>query len=269
MSQVVLDRVSRARTFLFVPGDRPDRFAKAIGAGAGLVILDLEDSVAAEAKDAARENVVDIARHAGVVAVRINAVGTAWHDDDVAALGHIECVVMLPKAEDAFDGQWPVIALIETARGVLNASAVASTAARLAFGSFDLAAELGVRPEDRDAMSTARGALVLASAAAGIAAPIDGVTGNVSDDEAFRDDVLHARSIGFGAKLCIHPRQVPIAEALVRPSAEELVWAERVTRAAEVAGGGVGTLDGRMIDRPVAERARRLLEAIEPTLGDD
>lgn len=259
---------SSARTFLFVPGDRPERFAKARAAAPGLVILDLEDAVAPEAKTAARDHVVEVLGGGLRAAVRVNATGTPWHDDDLEALTGLNCAVLVPKAESPaliaqIAARWPVVALVETARGVLDTASLAEVdgVVRLAFGSFDLAAELGVSPDDREAMAPARGAVVLASAAAGISQPVDGVTSNVSDLETLAEDVGYARRLGFGAKLCIHPNQVPVADRCLLPSTEELIWARTIVRAALDGGGAVVVVDGKMVDKPVIDRALRLIDA--------
>jgi citrate lyase subunit beta/citryl-CoA lyase len=259
-------------TLLFVPGDRPDRFDKAAAAGPDLVVLDLEDAVAPDAKDAARDHVVAWLGAGGRAAVRINAAGTPGHDEDLRALSGTALPVMLPKAEDPaglagvaarLHPGATLLALVETAAGVLAAPSLAAVdrVARLVLGTYDLAAQLGVSPDDRDAMAGARQALVLASAAAGLAGPVDGVTGDVGDDDRLRDDLAYAVRLGFGGKLCIHPRQVPVAREAFLPSAEELAWARRVVEAA--AGAGAVLLDGAMVDKPVVDRARRLLAAAE------
>lgn len=268
------DLVSSARTLLFVPGNRAERFAKAFATPADLVILDLEDAVAPAEKQDAREAVVAwldtlAGEDAARVAVRINAAGTPWHEADLSAVADRAGAVMLAKAEaggalEAVGRAAVVVALIETATGVLDARPIARTAgvARLAFGSFDLAAELGVDPVDADALRAARSALVLASASAGLAGPIDGVHAAIEDAEALAAETTAARRLGFAGKLCIHPRQVEVVDAVLRPSREDVAWAERVLGAvpADLAGGVV-TVDGRMVDKPVIERARRIRAA--------
>jgi citrate lyase subunit beta/citryl-CoA lyase len=262
------DDLSAARTLLFVPGDRPERFAKAAASGADLVVLDLEDAVAPEDKSAARAQVAAELSRGGRCVVRINAVGTPWCDDDLAMVAGHECVVMVPKAEDpsslariaaALPASTPLIALVETAAGILAAPAVAASpgVSRLAFGSFDLAAQLGVEPTDRIALQAARSALVLASAAAGISPPIDGVTGAVSDDALLVEETGHARRMGFEARLCIHPRQVPLVAEALRPTETQVAWARAVL--ASSLSPGVAVVDGEMVDKPVVDRARRVL----------
>jgi citrate lyase subunit beta / citryl-CoA lyase len=257
-----------ARSLLFVPGSRPDRFVKAADSGADLVVIDLEDAVAPAGKAEARRHAVAwLAEHAW--GVRINPPGTEWFAEDLDAIARHRCVVMVPKAESAEQladicGRLApgsaVVALVETAAGVLQAEAVAAVDGvdRLAFGNFDLAAQLGVSPDDRDAMATARGTLVLASTAAGIAPPFDGVSGDVRDDEGLRVDLAASVRLGFSGKLCIHPRQVDVVHHVLAPAEEEIAWADRIVRAA--GDGGVAVVDGQMVDKPVVDRARRILE---------
>jgi citrate lyase subunit beta / citryl-CoA lyase len=268
------DDLAAARTLLFVPGDRPERFPKAVASGADLVVLDLEDAVAPEAKNAARASVAAALSEGGRYAVRINAVGTRWFDDDLAMVATHDCAVMVPKAEDpatlagiaaALPDSAPLVALLETAAGVLAAPAVAASpgVSRLALGSFDLAAQLGVEPTDRTALQVARSALVLASAAAGLSSPVDGVTGAVSDDALLVEETDHARRMGFGARLCIHPRQVPLVAQALKPSEAQLAWARAVLAASS--SSGVAVVAGEMVDKPVLDRARRLLTGHDST----
>ncbi|KZB83158.1 HpcH/HpaI aldolase/citrate lyase family protein [Amycolatopsis regifaucium] len=262
----LVNRVRDAATLLFVPGDRPERFAKAERAEADLVVLDLEDAVAPERKVYAREQVVAWLGEHAHCAVRVNAAGTPWHDEDLAALARFRCVVMVPKADPVSArtaagelGVLPVlIALIETARGVLDAREIASVpnVHRLALGTFDLAAELGVDPADIDALAPARGALVLASAASGLPGPVDGVTGDLRNSERLAHDVRYARQLGFTGKLCVHPLQVSVAAAALRPSREEIRWAHSVVT---TAGDGAVAVEGQLVDKPVLDRARRVL----------
>lgn len=263
------DTLAAARTLLFVPGDRPDRFAKAVAAGADGIVLDLEDAVAPHDKSTTRTAIADwLAEQGPGFTVRINAAGTPWFADDLAMVTEHGVAVMVPKAEDRAtldDLALPVIIpLVETAAGVLNAAEICSArgVARAAFGSIDLAAQLEVAPEDHLALAHARSALVLGSAAAGVAPPLDGVTTNLSDTEVLLDDMREARRLGYTGKLCIHPRQIKPLHTLLAPTTEEITWAEKV-----LALGGAGAavaIDGHMIDKPVLDRARRLLERVNP-----
>ncbi|WP_248492073.1 CoA ester lyase [Tsukamurella sp. PLM1] len=259
---------------LFVPGSRPDRFAKAQASGADAVVFDLEDAVAPGAKQAALEEVVGwlAGRGRDVPAmVRVNAIDTPWHASEVEMLRGLDVALMLPKAETPEDvtalhrgaGGLAVVPLVETPRGVLRAEAIAAAAGvvRLALGHIDLAAALGVDPDCHEAFRHVRAQLVLAGAAAGLAAPIDGVTTTLGDPEPLGRDLKHALSLGFGAKLCIHPGQVEAVHAACRPTADQAAWAERVVAAVGSDGtaGGAIAVDGRMVDPPVVARAVALL----------
>ena len=262
------DRIAAARSLLFVPGNRPDRFDKAASSGADLVIIDLEDAVAAADKERARDAAEAWLDHGNRAVVRINAPGTSWFEADLGMAAQYGCPVMIPKAEDLAvladlaartAGRCDLVPLIETALGVERAHQVCSTpgAVRAAFGNVDLAAQLGVTHDDRAALACARSRLVVASAAAGIGPPVDGVTTAVRDVDVLRDDIAHARRLGFTGKLCIHPAQLPGVAVGFMPSAEEVRWA----RAVFDAGESVTTVDGQMVDRPVLIRARRVLAA--------
>ncbi|QKT08803.1 CoA ester lyase [Gordonia sp. X0973] len=262
-------RVRTAATFLFVPGNRPERFEKAMGAGADLVVLDLEDAVGADEKDAARRNVERFVAAGNECVVRVNAPNSGLLRADLAALDGLRCAIMVPKSEDpeqlrrigAARGLVPVmIALVETARGVVDAAQIARVPGiqRLALGSFDLAAELGIDPVDQQALAATRGNLVLASAAAGLSGPVDGVTAAVDDTDKIAAETTAARRLGFAGKLCIHPRQVPTVASAFAPTEAEQVWARRVLEAI-AEGDGVAVLDGEMIDKPVLDRAQRIL----------
>ena len=270
--------VASARTLLFVPGDRPERFAKAAVSGAD-VVVDLEDAVAPEAKEAARAEVVNWFAEGGVGIVRVNAPDTSWFEDDVAALAPHVDVVLMPKAHDphavselvdTLRRQRPdagVLALIETASGLIAAPAIAAVdgVVRLAFGNFDLGTELGVDPDDRDTLRSLRTQLVVASAAAGLPSPVDGVSGAIDDAAAIDADTRDARRGGYGAKLCIHPRQVPVVAAALAPSEEQVAWARRIVAVWETTTSGAVALDGTMVDKPVVDRARRVLRAADVT----
>ncbi|MCR6484912.1 CoA ester lyase [Amycolatopsis sp. OK19-0408] len=257
--------LSTARTFLFVPGDRPDRFGKAAASGADVVVLDLEDAVAPDRKPEARRHLRAWLREGGAAVVRVNAPGTPWHDDDLAMAAEAAAAVMVPKAEDpaalaAIARRVPaIVPLVETAAGVLGAPAVcaAPSVVRPAFGSVDLGAQLGVDHRSHDALRHARATLVLAAAAAGCAAPIDGVTTALDDPAALRADTEHAAMLGFTAKLCVHPRQVDVVHDAFAPSEEDVAWARRVVAAA--GDGAAVAHGGEMIDRPVLLRAQAVL----------
>jgi citrate lyase subunit beta / citryl-CoA lyase len=264
------------RSYLFVPGDRPERFAKALASGADAVVVDLEDAVAPAAKSAARSHVAhwlaSVPERDRVV-VRINDESTPWYAADVALLAATRAAaVMVPKAEaalpladlrDACPGI-TLLPLVETARGMLAAQQLAEAPGvlRLVFGTIDYRLDLDLG-DDPVALDAGHAHLVLVSRAAGIAAPVAGVTAAIGDEVQLQADLACARQPGFGAKLCIHPLQVATVHDLLAPSAAELEWAVRVLQAAataQAAGQGAVQLDGRMIDKPVIERARRTVE---------
>ncbi|MEU9546962.1 HpcH/HpaI aldolase/citrate lyase family protein [Streptomyces mirabilis] len=265
-------RIADARSFLFVPGSRPDRFAKAQNSHADIVILDLEDAVAPQDKSDARAAVVGwLAKHPAVV--RINAVGTPWHQEDLAALNAAEHLlgVMLPKAESsdevyatsvALHGV-PLLALVETAKGIRDAAQVAETVGvvRLAFGSYDFCRDAGVTNSSGDEreLLLARSTLVIASRAAGLPGPVDGVQGDIADESGLLASTRRAADLGFTAKLCIHPAQLHSVHEALRPGEEELAWARRVLQVAGDSAGAAVRVDGQMIDKPRLDLARRLL----------
>jgi citrate lyase subunit beta/citryl-CoA lyase len=262
------------RTYLFVPGDRHERFAKALASAADAVVLDLEDAVAPSAKDVARGAVAAaLTADANRLVVRINDVATPWFAEDLAMLAtHRVPAVMLPKAERASDVERvrsacpdiAVLALVETARGVLAAESLAAAPGvqRLVFGTIDFALDLDLSGDlaPTVGLDAAASRLAWASRAAGIASPVAGVTTALDDEALLLGDLARARAHGFAAKLCIHPKQIAPIHAALAPSDAERAWAERVLAAAADAGGAAAQLDGRMIDKPVIERARRLLE---------
>lgn len=258
-------------SYLFVPADRPERFAKALAAGAHAVIVDLEDAVAPGAKPVAR-TALGQWLHSGAVQpvhVRINAPGTPWCDEDLALCAHPAVTgIVLPKAESpaqvgrvaAAAPGTPVLPLIESATGLAAARAIATAAgvARLVFGSIDFQADLGIEGDD-DALLSFRSELVLASRLAQLQPPVDGVTTSLDDADAVARDTARARRLGFGAKLCIHPRQVAAVNEGFRPSPAELDWARRVLAAIASSDGAAVAVEGKMVDAPVLKRAQALL----------
>jgi citrate lyase subunit beta/citryl-CoA lyase len=259
----------RITTLLFVPASRIDRLEKASGSGADAIIIDLEDAVAASEKDAARAAFAKARLPDIPVIVRINAVGTSWHlaDIEMAAARDVGAI-MLPKSENGSmiedvctaTGK-PVVALVETARGIsaLHEIAEATGIRAIAFGSLDFSADIGCAHEP-EALLFARSQIVLASRKAGLAAPIDGVSLSVSDDMLVEEDARRAVRLGFGAKLCVHPRQIEAVMRGFTPSAADIAWAYRVVSAA---GGGAIVVDGMMVDRPVWSRAEKILRLAE------
>ena len=274
------DRLALARSFLFVPATRPERYAKAHASGADAIIIDLEDAVAAREKNSARDQLASAFEQLGAPerarsVVRMNASGTPWFEDDLKLLADLVGqglrAVMLPKAESALVLQQlaralgagcALLPLVESLAGWdgVDALAAAPQVLRLAFGHLDFQADVGMAAgADEVELVPVRLAVVLAARRAGLAAPIDGVTAAIRDAERLQEDAARSRRFGFGAKMCIHPEQIALVNAAFSPSAAELDWARRVLAAVEAAGGGVVSLDGRMVDGPVVRSAQRTL----------
>ncbi len=274
-------------SWLYVPGDRPDRFAKAAASGAHVVILDLEDAVAPAHKEAARREAVawlpDAA--AGTVEVRVNALGTRWAADDLAALAGWAALraVRIPKVQrgadvhaaidQLADPDVPLNCVLETALGVENAFAVATAHDRvhaIGLGEADLAGDLGVGDAG---LVWSRARVVSASRAAGLGAPAQSVFTNVTDLDGLRQSCLSGRELGFVGRSAIHPRQIPVIHDAYRPSDDELAAAQAVLAGlaeAEQIDAGVAVLaDGRMVDAAMRKRALDLVElaAVLPPRG--
>jgi citrate lyase subunit beta/citryl-CoA lyase len=266
-------RVAQARSFLFVPGNRHERFEKAARSGADVVILDLEDGVAPGDKPAAREAIArEWAKVKAVgipVVVRLNALSTAYGETDLAWAAQLDApaAVMLPKAETAapiervHDAlERPVLPLIESAAGYAGLAAVAGARGvlRLFLGHIDFMADTGiVCGDDEVEVAPLRFAMAMATRANRLAAPVDGVTIQINDLDRLRRDTRRAIRFGFGGKMCIHPSQVPVIHEACRPTDDELTWARKVLAADEASGGAAVQVDGRLVDLPVVLQARR------------
>lgn len=259
-----------ARSYLFVPGNRPERFEKARNAGADAVILDLEDAVQPQEKDLARETVLAHLDPARPVFVRINSADTAWFSADVAALsGHAGVAgIVLPKAEtceqtDAVTahahGGLALLPTIETALGMANLKMLCSApgVTRILFGTLDFQIDLNIEGDGAE-LDAFRSQIVLASRLAGIDTPVDGVSTTLDDAAQIERDARHSRRFGFGAKLCIHPKQVAAVHAAFAWTPEEIAWATRVLQAVEQSAGAAIAVDGKMVDLPVILKARRI-----------
>lgn len=265
----------KTRSALFVPASRPERYAKALAAGADAVIIDLEDAVEHEMKEAARRHVLEfaLAHPQAAFFVRVNAAATSWFAEDMALCRELPALagILLPKAESAeqvgqaFAAGKPVLPIVESAAGVLALDdlAVAKGVERLSFGSLDLMLELGATPDTPGAgllLDHIRCQILLHSAAHRLAAPLDGVYPDFADKDGLAAVARQVRDMGFGGMLCIHPAQVPVIHSVFVPAQAELDWARRVVAMAQDTGTLAFQLDGKMVDAPVIERARRMLE---------
>lgn len=275
-------RVTEARSLLFVPATSGHLLAKAAQRGADALIVDLEDAVPMERKIEARRMAAEaIAQLSGQapLLVRVNAAEDLLRADlEALPLAQLDGV-LLPKVESAAQVQYlagwlaarqapgakpiPIAALIETALGVLRAESIATahpSVCALGFGSEDYAAEMQVQPQAQSLLWPAQ-AITTCARAFGLASwGLPGSVAEIEDMSAFAELVKLARDVGFSGTVCIHPRQVAVANAGFCPSEQERAWARKVLAADEDArakGLGAVTLDGRMIDRPIVERARR------------
>lgn len=263
------------RSALFVPATRPERFAKALAAGADAVIIDLEDAVQHDLKDQAREHLRDFAsaHPQATFWVRTNDATTSWFNADLALCAAHQNIkgIILPKAESALQVQQvtqagkTVLPIIESPKGVLALAEIAAQQGveRLSFGSLDLMLELGTAPDTAGAallLNHIRCQILLHSAAYGLAKPLDGVYPNFSDQDGLSALAGQVRDMGFAGMLCIHPAQIATIHAAFAPSADDIAWAKRIIEIADATGSLAFQMDGKMVDAPVIERARQILQ---------
>jgi citrate lyase subunit beta / citryl-CoA lyase len=269
--------VASARSFLFVPAHRPERYQKALSSGADAVIIDLEDALPLAAKAEGRAALLSTwpslsDEDRSRMLVRINPLGTPWYGEDLALLCQLHGIgaLMQPKTESVAQIQdlvskvegVAVLPLIETARGVANVNAIAAedSVIRLGLGHIDLQADLGMATGlDESELAPIRIAMVIASRLASIASPVDGVTTSTTEEDTWLAATQRSRRFGFGGKLCIHPAQIKGVHTGFAPNAMEVDWAQRVIAAEAEAGGGAFSVDGKMVDAPVILLAQQLL----------
>lgn len=264
--------MKHSRSYLFVPGHRPDRFSKAASSGANQIILDLEDAVGPDEKDIARQNIVRWFDQGGAGIVRVNGSDTAWFDADLTAMARCpKAVIMVPKADAQSVMQValilpdrPHIALIESVAGLVGVHEVAAapSISRLAFGNLDFGTDARI-PGTGPVLDPARFQLAIASRHANLPPPIDGVTVALQDADILATDIARAKNIGFSAKLCIHPRQITQVNEGFSPSAEEIDWARGIVQAITDSAGAAVQVDGKMVDKPMLERARSILDDVD------
>ena len=265
------------RSLLFVPASRPERISKALASDADGVIVDLEDAVALDDKENARQLLDDflVKTPDARMLVRVNAVSSDAFDADLALCAKHPGIlaVMLPKAETleavarVDDIGKPIYPLIETARGLLALPQLcqAHGVARVSFGALDMANELNLIAGTTGAESVldhCRYQLVVASSAAGLAPPLESVVPEIDDLSSVDSVARRAAEMGFAGMLCIHPRQLSAIHPNFTPDAATLGWAARVVALADE-GASAFQLDGRMVDAPVIARARSLLARTE------
>ncbi|MFZ5633758.1 MAG: HpcH/HpaI aldolase/citrate lyase family protein [Bacillota bacterium] len=279
------------RSVLFAPGIDMHKMEKAVGLGADVAVLDLEDSVGVSRKQEARELVAGMLsrpRAGRALWVRVNPPDTAFFTGDMLAVVPARPDgIMLPKAETAAGvsrvdwllglleahygldpGSTDLIPLVESASGIKNAGEIAACAPRikrLCFGAVDYTLDMGIElTREGNELYYARCQLAVASRSAGIEGPIDTVYTDVKDNDGLAADCRAARSLGFQGKLVIHPGQIQAVHSIFSPTAEEIARARKVVEAYEQAmagGSGVAQLDGKLIEKPIAMRARNVLAA--------
>jgi citrate lyase subunit beta/citryl-CoA lyase len=261
------------RSILFLPASNPRAIAKAREAGADLVVLDLEDAVKSEDKESARRAAVDAVAEPWPmpVAIRVNGVASRWYDDDLNAVFHSKAnLVVLPRAVSAEAVRSlnrrvlrPVMAMIETAAGVLAAPAIAHDVAALIAGTNDLSADLRLPPAaGRQPLQMALQLIVIAGRAAGIAV-FDGVFNRLDDAEGFAAEAAESRRLGFDGKSLIHPDQVEPTHRAFAPTEAEI---DRARRLVEASTGGAERFDDQMIEHMHVVAAKRLLARV-PAAG--
>jgi (3S)-malyl-CoA thioesterase len=261
-------RLRLCRSVLFLPASNPRAIEKARELGPDMVVLDLEDAVRPADKEAARHAAVAAAGEGfgdSICAIRVNSVRSAWYGADAIAMRRCKAdYVVLPRVRtrgEVHDAgrltEHPMLAMIETAAGVLHAADIAQEAAALIAGTNDLAVDLGLRPgsHNRPALRTALQTVVLAARATGIAA-FDGVYNRLEADEALAQECEEGRSFGFDGKSLIHPSQIDVANRAFGPTADEIAAAERLIAAAS---GGAERYEGEMIEKMHVDQARFLL----------
>lgn len=259
--------LSGIRSLLFLPASNHRAVAKARTLNADLVILDLEDAVREDDKAQARDAAVAAAGEPWHVplAIRINGVGTEWHSADLDAVSRSNAdLFVIPRAASPHlvgsarnSVGKPVLAMIETAAGVLAAAEIAKECAGLIAGTNDLSADLRLPPNaGRKPLQTALQSVVLAARASGVAC-FDGVFNSLDDAEGLAAECEESRALGFDGKSLIHPNQIDACHRAFAPSEQEV---ERARRLVAAAGGGAERFDERMIERMHVEQALRLLE---------
>ncbi|MFV2179552.1 HpcH/HpaI aldolase/citrate lyase family protein [Actinomadura sp. LOL_016] len=266
------------RTWLYVPGDRPDRVAKALDSDADTVVLDLEDAVAPAAKADARRTVLDVLAGGRPAHVRINAPATAEGDADVRALAASPGAlagVRIPKCEDPDELRrvadtlgTPVLPVVESALGVERAFALATAhplVAGISLGEADLSADLRA---GGDALAWPRSRIVVAARAAGLPSPPQSVWTAVRDLDGLAADTRAAQRAGFFGRSVIHPAQIPVVHDACAPAPADVAWArELMDRLTERGDAAWIDANGRFVDKAVVERAAGILDAAAAAAG--
>jgi citrate lyase subunit beta/citryl-CoA lyase len=262
------------RSYLFVPGNRPERFGKARDAGADAVIFDLEDAVPPDEKGLARVSVLAELDEVHPAYVRINGADTVWFSEDIATLANHRGVagIFVPKAETrehvcsvlaCAHAGIEVLPMVETARGFSNLEILCNSpkVGRIVFGALDFQIDLGIEGDEEE-LTMFRSSIVLASRIANLATPVDGVSIAIDESSIVEAEARRGRRFGFGGKLCIHPRQVSAVHRAYSWSDDDRDWAVRVLEAVRMSGGNAVAVDGKMVDMPVILKAERIARSM-------
>ncbi|KSU80285.1 citrate lyase subunit beta / citryl-CoA lyase [Fictibacillus enclensis] len=283
--------MERSYSWMFVPGSDEKKLMKAISLDADVLIYDLEDAVSPHEKTAARTHVKRTIEHADRMNyVRINSFDSAFFQEDVIDMIHNNLTgIVLPKAENTKQialldrmiseleeerkiatGKIKIVPIIETGCGLYNAFKIASASRRierLAFGSMDFALDIGAHlSKEGTELLYARSQLVVVSRAAGVKAPIDTVFPDIKDPNGFITETRASKDLGFQGKLLIHPSQIELLSQVYAPTEAEIAHAKRLIQAFESSvtkGEGVLQLDGKMVDLPIVDKAKKMLAAVE------
>lgn len=259
------------KSLLFVPGDKPQRFEKALSSGASYIIIDLEDAVNEEDKQISRENILQFSKENldKKFIIRINDTSSAFFKDDVKLIENLPNLkaVMLPKAQDENDilklANFSLIPIIESAKGVHNLSKIAScnNVKALSFGALDMRLDLNLSggAGEEFMLNFIRSQMSIISKVYNLLPPINGVYPDIKNELGLKKDMEFAKSLGFSSALCIHPSQVSIINEVFSPTDEEIKWAENILNLAKIHNNSVFKFEGKMIDLPVILKAKQIL----------
>lgn len=268
----------KAKSFLFVPSIYPERFIKALQSGANQIIIDLEDSVEEAKKEVGRKNIADFSsqcvKNNDKFLIRINETQSAEFQKDLSLISTIKesnsiAGIVLPKAQNYEDidilskFELPIIPIIESALGVENLDDIARhpSVLALSFGSLDMTLDLNLQEGEGKnfILNSIRTQIVLKSVKYNLLSPINGVYPDIKNIDGLKEDLLFAKSMGFGGSLCIHPNQVVPINEVFSPSAQQIVWAKEILSLRKNSNDIIFNHNGMMVDLPVIKKAEQIL----------
>ncbi|EAJ8666618.1 CoA ester lyase [Campylobacter coli] len=268
----------KAKSFLFVPSIFPERFTKALQSGASQIIIDLEDSVEVAKKEVGRKNIVDFssqcAKNNDKFLIRINETKSKEFQKDLSLISTIKesngiIGVVLPKAQSYEDidmlsqFELPIIPIIESALGVENLDDIARhpSVLALSFGSLDMTLDLNLQEGEGKnfILNSIRTQIILKSTKYNLLSPINGVYPDIKNIDGLKEDLIFAKSMGFGGSLCIHPNQVAPINEVFSPSAKQIAWAKEILSLRQNSNDIIFNYNGMMVDLPVIKKAEQIL----------